>query len=123
MTRLPRNFPEAPPGLAAIIGALLCVLLAALLRGRRGRRDAISLDGTVAAVLRAEADAAEDLFEEWVEWVAVPAPWRAGQGRFRTRFLLRARPRGLWAEAWLVAFGPGPPGRHATNSGWITGMA
>ena len=116
MTRLPRHSPDATPGIAAIIGALLCVLLAALFGGRR-RRDGRSLDGTIAAVLRAEEEAAEDLFEEWVEWVAVPAPWRAGQGRFRTRFLLRARPRGLWWDPWLGARGRAPPGRHATNPG------
>ncbi|MCX7382733.1 MAG: hypothetical protein NT133_15245 [Alphaproteobacteria bacterium] len=118
MTRPPRHSPDAPPGIAAIIGALLCGLLAALLRGGRVRRDVRSLDGAMASVLEATRAATEDfLSEEWVEWVAVPAPWRAGQGRFRTRFLLRARPRGAWRDAWLSARGRAPPGRNATNPG------
>ena len=123
MTRPRHPSPDVRLGIADIVGAMLRVLLAALLGGWRAPRDATALDGTMTPLLEATRAAAEDLFAEMVEWVAVPAPWRAGQGRFRTRFLLRVRPRGLWAEAWLVAFGRGPPGRDATNSGWITGMA
>ncbi|MCX7383951.1 MAG: hypothetical protein NT133_21615, partial [Alphaproteobacteria bacterium] len=84
MTLAPAHHPDAAPSLAAAIGALLCTLLAALLgvagRGAmRVRAGDLACDGLIAAgqpLLEAE-------WEPEVEWIAVPAPWRATQGAVR----------------------------------------
>ncbi len=74
--RMPPRPTLTAPGIAAILGGLLRVLLAALLGGVRGGRHALAYTGVMEA-----APEAEDLaYEPYVEWIAVPAPWRAGQG-------------------------------------------
>ncbi|MCX7383792.1 MAG: hypothetical protein NT133_20775 [Alphaproteobacteria bacterium] len=67
--------------IAALLGGMLWALLAALLGGARRRRAAdaaMEQRGVTVVVLRALADA-EAIAEPYVEWVAVPAPWRAGR--------------------------------------------
>lgn len=86
MTRPPAPSRAAAPGLVPggiltvglLVGAgVLCVLLAAVLRLVRPR--ALGWEGTMEVVARCTAEAEAPIFEEWVEWVAVPAPWRHGQ--------------------------------------------
>ncbi len=115
MTRAPTPSTQPTYGMAAIIGGVLCVLLYAVLRLalRRAAGRGEELEGTVALVLEAEAGIDFD-FEPYVEWVAVPAPWRNGK-------LLRP-----WHAAALSvplpcrfrrlgAFGRGPPRRDVTS--------
>ena len=119
MTRPPSHPPCAAPGIVAVIGDMLCVLLAALLGVAGARPRAVALPGVMVGVLRAAAEA-DMAMEPEVEWVAVPAPWRAGQGWGAKC----ARPRKL-ARPFLGARGRGrgPPARLAMSGGLITGMA
>ena len=86
MSRPTTLSPDDARRIAALIGELLFALLAALLgAGRGGARGAPcrvaepgELEGVMAGVLRAAADADMTL-EPYVEWVAVPAPWRNGR--------------------------------------------
>ncbi len=78
MTETPTHPPCAAQVIAAVIGAMLCVLLAALFGLAGARRRALERPGVMTVVLQAEADA-EMIFEPYVEWVAVPAPWRNGK--------------------------------------------
>ncbi len=75
MSRPPAPLPDDAPGIAAILCGLLIALLAALLGGARGRRRALAFEGLMAAVPQEPVDLD---YEPWVEWVAVPAPWRNG---------------------------------------------
>ena len=71
----------APHGIAALLGGMLGVLLYALLawlRQERGAREAGDLEGTLAPVLVMQAGISLET-EPYVEWVAVPAPWRNGR--------------------------------------------
>ncbi|MCX7384030.1 MAG: hypothetical protein NT133_22010 [Alphaproteobacteria bacterium] len=77
MTRPPPHPLDDAPGIAAILGGMLFALLAALLGGARARRRALAVTGVMAAV---PLEPVELDYEPWVEWVAVPAPWRACQG-------------------------------------------
>ncbi len=75
MTRLPAPPPIAAPGIAAIC-ALLHALLAALLGVDRPRARALAGVLDCALPLAAEIDLES---EPEVEWILVPAPWRAGR--------------------------------------------
>ncbi len=131
MTHLPAPFPIAAPGLrpdgsmpggiAAWVG-LLCALLAALLGLARARPRVANDGAAMALVARCAVEAEAPLFEEWVVWIAVPAPWRNGRllprrhewAFGRVRPARRMRPR---------AAGRGPP--WAFSAVWTarTGMA
>ncbi len=122
MTPPPALPRDAAPGLAAILGSLLCALLAALLGVARVRPRAGDDAGVMAMVARCAAEAEEPLFEEWVEWIAVPAPWRATQGLWR----YCARAWGGWSPRpglWRGKRGRGPPARHFALCTASTGMA
>ena len=115
--------PQPTNGIAALIGEMLAELLYALfgLALRRAARRAAALEGTLTAVLEAEAAAGFET-EPYVEWVAVPAPWRNGKllrpwhGRALSIPLpCRFRRRG--------AFGRGPPARALTSGRQQTGTA
>ena len=111
-------------GIAARLGGMLAALLYALLGwGRRGqtRARAESLEGVLAPVLAAEA--AIDLeFEPYVEWEAVPAPWRNGQllPARHARALSVALP---CRRARIAVRGQGPPRGISGFGGVVTGMA
>lgn len=119
MTRPPFPSPHVAPGIAALLGGLLCTLLAALLGVAKARpRDCT---GTMACVLRAEA--AIDLeLEPAVEWVAVPAPWRNGIWRVKPRrgAFMAQRPRSSGPRAARVR---APPCPVIPCEDWRTGMA
>ena len=71
----------APHGIAALIGGMLGAWLYALLGWLRGKHEvweAHELEGTLAPVLVAQAGISFET-EPYVEWVAVPAPWRNGR--------------------------------------------
>ncbi|MCX7382403.1 MAG: hypothetical protein NT133_13510 [Alphaproteobacteria bacterium] len=75
--------PDVAPRLSeaaiiALLGVMIRALLAALLGRARAQPRAIGVDGVMAGVLRSEAEA-EMTLEPYVEWVAVPAPWRNGR--------------------------------------------
>ena len=123
MTRPPHLSPHAAHGMPASLGGLLWALLCALLGWARlpARPRLDSLEGTLAPVLAAGAAIVLEL-EPYVEWEAVPAPWRNGQ-------LLPARhARALsvplpwrFVPAWVL--GRGPPWGDFTRVAWRTGMA
>ena len=120
-TRPPHDRAEA--GIAALLGALLWALLAALLGRARVRARAADMDyrGVTVVVLCALAAAAA-VPEPYVEWIAVPAPWRNGRLLPRAharRWRSGARCRGRRAGA--PARGPPWPGSHSGAS--IPGMA
>ncbi|MCX7380624.1 MAG: hypothetical protein NT133_04200 [Alphaproteobacteria bacterium] len=107
--------------MAALIGEMLAALLYALfgLALRRAARRAAALEGTLTPVLEAEAAAGCET-EPYVEWIAVPAPWRNGKllRPWHARALsiplpCRFRRRG--------AFGRGPPARALTSGRQQTG--
>ncbi len=118
MTVPPTPRPDASGSIAAILGEMLWVLLAALLgvarRGGAGRARACAAgddaySGVIDLVLRAEAEA-EFAYEPWVEWVAVPAPWRNGRLLPRRHEARRVRRRGVRPAARMR----GPPLRGLT---------
>lgn len=89
MTRPPAPRPDVAPGILAI-GELLFALLAALLGLARAQPRAAGSGaaGVWVAISVRRADTASgawaDQPEDWtlepaVEWIAVPAPWRAGR--------------------------------------------
>ena len=123
MSRPPAPSLDAAPGMtlrgiAAVIGVvLLCVLLAALL-GLAGRRRALLASSAMETVLGAEADA-DMTWEPWLEWVAVPAPWRNGRLLPRRHAARRVRQRGVRPCARMR----GPPGLIASFQWVRTGMA
>ena len=78
MTDTPTHPPCAAPSIVAVIGAMLRVLLAALFGVAGARQRALARPGVMTVVLLAEAEA-EMTLEPYVEWVAVPAPWRNGR--------------------------------------------
>ncbi len=121
--------PTLPPhdraeaGIAALLGALLWALLAALLGRARVRARAADMDyrGVTVVVLCVLAEA-EAVPEPYVEWIAVPAPWR--NGRLLPRAHARAwrsGVRGRGQRAGVPARGPPWPVSHSGAS--ITGMA
>ncbi len=121
MSRLPAPPPIAAPGIAALC-ALLLALLAALLGGRR-RAAALpgELEGSLDGVLSALAEIDLET-EPYVEWVAVPVPWRNGFWWVKPRGSahmaaspLRCGPRAARVRA--------PPWLLVRFGGWITGMA
>ncbi|MCX7384314.1 MAG: hypothetical protein NT133_23490 [Alphaproteobacteria bacterium] len=125
MTRPPvTTRPDATGSIAAILGGMLGALLAALLGVARlgamgGARPVdAELSGVMAAVLRAEADA-EMTGESWIEWVAVPAPWRNGRLLPRRHEARRVRSRGVRPAARMR----GPPVRCSAIRDARTGMA
>ena len=94
---------HAAQDIAAVLGAMICALLAALFgpAGTRARGRAERFPDVMTGVLRA-MDEAEFAYEPEVEWVMVPAPWRNGRllprahARRLVAFeLLRARPGAL----------------------------
>ena len=109
MTRPPTPTPDDAPGIAAILGALLLALLAALLGRARARTHtcALAYEGVMAAVPQ-EPVVIE--YEPWVEWVAVPAPWRNGRLLPRRHEAVPERPHGArWRGMRLSARMRGPP--------------
>ena len=82
MTRPSSPSLDAATGLAALIGGMVWALLAAVLgwtRKRAGERARdVARPGMTVVVLQAET-AIDFGYEEYVEWVAVPAPWRNGR--------------------------------------------
>ena len=113
------------PGFAALLGAWLFALLAALLGVARRRALAragggldLGDDDVISAVLRAEAEA-ELFYEPWVEWIAVPAPWRNGRLLPRRHEPRRVRQRGVRIAARMR----GPPLCQITRRDERTGMA
>lgn len=115
MTPAPTLRPDATASIAAVLAAVLALLAALLgVAGRsRARMGAIGAgphedvyDGVMACVLRAEAEA-EFGYEPWVEWVAVPAPWRNGRLLPRRHEAPRLRPCGVRPAARMR----GPPVR------------
>ncbi len=116
------------PGITALLGGMLGVMLYAVLcpmwawaRRSGAYSRATQLEGVVAAVLEAESAITLELepIEEW-EWR--PAPWRAGH-------LLPARHRRALAiplpcrKLRLCAVGRGPPSRASLSASLLTGMA
>ncbi len=71
---------HAAQDIAAVLGAMICALLAALFgpAGTRARGRAERFPDVMTGVLRA-MDEAEFEYEPEVEWVMVPAPWRNGR--------------------------------------------
>ena len=125
MTRLPTPRPDAADSIAAMLGDLLFALLAALLGVARRRALAragggldLGDDDVISAVLRAEAEA-ELFYEPWVEWIAVPAPWRNGRLLPRRHEPRRVRQRGVRIAARMR----GPPLCQITRRDERTGMA
>lgn len=121
MTRATEHAPNAANGIAATIGGMLYALLAALLGVARVRPRAAAYTGVMEVALRAAA-AAEFETEPYVEWIAVPAPWRNG------RLLPKRHARTPRADAprhiaRLDACAQGPPVRRTSYGGAITGMA
>lgn len=118
MAHLPAPPPIAAPGIAALC-ALLHALLAALLGVARPRDCALS--GAMEGVLRAapEIDLAA---EPEVEWVLVPAPWRAGFWWVKPRgsAYMAASPCRCGSRAARVR---APPCRLAPFGGLKTGTA
>ena len=116
------DFAPAPHGIAALIGGMLGALLYALLGWLRGEREAWEgheLEGTLAPVLVAQAEISFET-EPYVEWVAVPAPWRNG------RLLPPRHARGValvLRVARLRVLGRGPPWGDFRFIAWRTGMA
>lgn len=112
MTRPSSPSLIAATGLAALMGGMVWALLAALLglthrRAGERARD-VARPGMTVVVLQAEATAAFE-YEEYVEWVAVPTPWRNG----RLFPLRHARALSVALPCRfrrLGAFGRGPPG-------------
>ncbi|MCX7383174.1 MAG: hypothetical protein NT133_17585, partial [Alphaproteobacteria bacterium] len=106
MTRAPKTAPDAVLGIHAVIGGMLCALLAALPDVARVRPRAAAYTGVMEVALRAAAEIDIEV-EPYVEWIAVPAPWRATQGAARRRGrAMESRGSGVRA-----GFGMGPPGR------------
>ena len=106
--------PELPLGIAALIGAVLGVLLCAVLRGLLGRRGP-ELEGSLAGVMAAEAAITFEVEPE-IEWEWVPAPWRNAfwwvkprRGAFMAASPCRLGPRAARVRA--------PPGGFALLSG------
>ncbi len=97
---------------------MLYALLAALLGRWPVRAREVDYAGALGTVLRAEAEA-DFTYEPWVEWVAVPAPWRNG------RLLPRRHEAGrVWTSgAQPVARMRGPPAGFFTSRDERTGMA
>ncbi len=125
MTRLPAPRPDAADSIATMLGDLLFALLAALLGVARRRALARAAGGfdlgdgdVISAVLRAEAEA-ELFYEPWVEWIAVPAPWRNGRLLPRRHEPRRVRQRGVRIAARMR----GPPLCQITRRHERTGMA
>ncbi|MCX7382112.1 MAG: hypothetical protein NT133_11980 [Alphaproteobacteria bacterium] len=121
MTPAPTHPWTAANGIAALMGGMLRALLAALLGVARARPRAVTAPGMTSVVLRAAADA-EMATEPYVEWVAVPAPWRAG------RLLPGRHARAPEADSSDsgVRFGAlvhGPPGGFSMFGGLRTGNA
>lgn len=123
MTQPPAHSPHAAQDIAAVLGGMLCALLAALLGlvrfggvgARAARPD--GYNGVMAGVLRAAADADFEAEPE-VEWIAVPAPWRAGQGALRScGRATDAPPPGTMPAA------RGPPWGHTMFEALPTGIA
>ena len=115
MSRPTALVPDDAPGMAAILGGLLLALLAALLGRARARRHALAYTGVMAA-----APEPDDLaYEPYVEWIAVPAPWRAGQGIG----VFRRRPAWPWLAEPPVARMRGPPVANFALFDLLTGMA
>ena len=124
MSRPPALSRENVPDIAALIGGVLGMLLRVLLglaRREAAGRPGESLEGTVAAVLAAEAAIALD-DEPYVEWEWVPAPWRNGQllPRRHARALSIALP---CRKLRRGAFGRGPPLRGFMVGRPQTGIA
>ncbi|MCX7381563.1 MAG: hypothetical protein NT133_09150 [Alphaproteobacteria bacterium] len=113
MTRPPRPSLDAASGIAALLGGMLFVLLAALLGAARAKSRGVARSQVMAAVLPAPQEMDWEV-EEWVEWVAVPAPWRARDGARRHH--ARKPPAGRRAHARRpAARGRGPPFRPALS--------
>ncbi len=123
MTYPPAHRPDLPGSIAAMLGGMLCALLAALLgvarrRVVRARRMDAEFSDLLGPVLRAEAEA-DFTYEPWVEWVAVPAPWRNGRLLPRRHAAKRVRRHGVRPLARMR----GPPVRFLTSRVERTGMA
>ena len=106
--------------LGALLAALLGVAVLGVLRLAAGRGSSREeeLPSVLDGVLRAEADA-EFAYEPWVEWVAVPAPWRNGRLLPRRHAARRVRRCGVRPVARMR----GPPGRFHISRAERTGMA
>lgn len=121
--RRPPPHPHAlTHGIAALIGGMLGALLYALLGLARrdiARHRSEALGGTAPAALMA-GTAIDLALEPIVEWVCVPAPWRAGQ-------LLPWRhartPRLAWCGERPAVRTRGPPAPAFTSRALRTGMA
>ncbi len=117
MTRLPAPPLDDARRIAALIGALLAALLAALLGLARPARARAPLmtEGTLTGVLCAMA-AIDFETEPYVEWVAVPAPWR--NGRLLPRRHARALPAQLrHRRVRSAALVHGPPAGFSVDLG------
>lgn len=120
MTSPPAHPLSQLQGIAAVIGAMLYALLSVLLGIARARPRVMlrsELMTTTALEAAEEAACIDITLEPWVEWVAVPAPWRNG------RLLPRRHEAGRTAMAprqgvRLAARGRGPPGHLLAFSGW-----
>lgn len=120
MTHPPAPPPDDARRIAALIGGMLGALLAVLLGVARPGK-ARALPSVLNCVLRSAADVEMEA-EAYVEWVAVPAPWRAG------RLLPRHHARALGAQSLhrtlrTGALVHGPPAGFLKNSVLMTGMA
>ena len=121
MTRPPRPSLDAASGLAALLGGMLFVLLAALLGAARAKSRGVARSQVMAAVLPAPQEMDWEV-EEWVEWIAVPAPWRSLDGARRHH--ARKRPAGSRGDAGRPAARErGPPRRLALSDASRTGIA
>ena len=121
MSRPPALLTAPTPGIAALIGEMLGALLYAVFGWMRRRRTGVRaepLEGTLAAVLEAEAAISFEV-EPYVEWVAVPAPWRNGRLLPRRHEAKRVRPCGVRPVARMR----GPPAGLLTSGDERTGMA
>ncbi|MCX7382917.1 MAG: hypothetical protein NT133_16235 [Alphaproteobacteria bacterium] len=121
MTRPPHHLPDANHGFAALFGGILRVLLAALLGVAAVRKRDDEYAGVMAGALRAARDA-EVAMPCAEEWVAVPAPWRAGRLQPWARFPISraARPDVARRRRALVR---APPLPFVPPGGWRTGIA
>ena len=121
MTRPPRPSLDAASCFATLLGGMLCVLLAALLGVAWLRSRGNTRSEVMAAVLPVPEEVDWEI-EEWVEWVAVPAPWRSVSGARRHH----ARKRRAGSRGGAVrpaALGRGPPWGLARPYVSRTGMA
>ena len=114
MRRPPAPLLTPTPGIAALIGMLGALLYALLGWSWQSEAQPVDgLEGALTGVLVAEAAISFET-EPYVEWVAVPVPWRPLHCMLRERRRLRRRPLRLPAMRTWIA-GRGPPARAITG--------